>query len=95
MLVIRVGSLTGNVVTQLDKVLGELAKTANDQCNVPPLNAIRLHFSVHRVAGVPSVQVLCVLFKVPLDALCPLFKPKCFVAIVSSVRGGADSRQDS
>ena len=30
MLVVCVGSLAGNVVAQLDKVLGELAKTAND-----------------------------------------------------------------
>ncbi len=73
MLVVRVGSLTGNLVTQLDKVPGELAKTANDQCNIPPPYAIRLHFSVHRVAGVPGVRVLGVLFKVPLDALCPFF----------------------
>ncbi len=36
MLVVRVDSLTGNLVTQLGKVSGELAKTANDQCNVPP-----------------------------------------------------------
>ncbi len=70
MLVVRVGSLTSNVVTQLDKVLGELTETANDKCNVPPLNAIRLHFSVHRVAGVPSVQVLGVLIKVQLHAPC-------------------------
>ncbi len=42
MLVVRVGSLTNNVVTQLDKgkAFGELAKTANDQSNVPPLIAI-------------------------------------------------------
>ena len=86
MLVVRVSSLTGNVVAQLDKVPGELAKTANDQCNIPPLDAIRLkldfisahlnirlHFSVHCVAGVPGVQVLGVLFKVQLDALCPFF----------------------
>ena len=73
MLVVRAGSLTSNVVTQLYKFLGELAKTANDQCNVPPFNAIRLHFSVHCVVGVPGVQVLGVLFKVPLGALCPFF----------------------
>ena len=29
MLIVRVGSLAGNVVAQLDRVLGELAKTAN------------------------------------------------------------------
>ena len=34
MLIVRVGSLTGDVITQLDKVLGELAKTANNQGNV-------------------------------------------------------------
>jgi hypothetical protein len=73
MLVVRVGSLTSNVVTQLDKVLEELAKSANGHCDVPPLNAIRLHFSVHRVAGVPSVQVFGVLVKVQLDAPCPFF----------------------
>ncbi len=65
--------MTGNVVTQLGKVLGELAKTANDQCNVPPLNAIRLYFSVHRATGVPSVQVLGVLNKAQPDAPCPFF----------------------
>ncbi len=69
----RLGSLAGNVVTQLDRFPGELAKTANIQCNIPPLYAIRLHFSVHRVAGVPSAQVIVVLFKIPLDALCPFF----------------------
>ncbi len=73
MLVIRVGSLMGNVVTQLDKVLGELAKTANNQFNIPHLNAMSLHLSMHHDAGVPSVQVLGVLFKAPLDALCPFF----------------------
>ena len=65
--VVRVGSLTGNEVTQLDKVPGELAKTANDQCNAPPLNAIRLYFSVHRFAGVPSAQALGALVKVKLE----------------------------
>ncbi len=64
---------TINVVTQLDKVPGELAKTVNDQCNIPPPYAIRLHFGVNRVGGVPGVQVIGVLFKVPLDAFCPLF----------------------
>ncbi len=68
MLVVCVGSLAGNVVAQLDKVLGELAKTASDHCKILPPNTIRHYFSVHRVAGVPSVQVLGVLFKVPLDA---------------------------
>ena len=73
MLVVRVGSLTGNVVTQLDQVPGELAKTANDQCNITPLYAIRLHLSVHRAVGAPSAQVLGVLFKAPLNALSPFF----------------------
>jgi hypothetical protein len=69
-----VGSLTSNLVTQLGKVRGGgLAKTANDQCNIPPLNAIRLHFSVHRAAGVPSAQGLGVLIKAQLDAPFPLF----------------------
>ncbi len=36
MLIVRAGYLTGDVVKHLDKVLGELAKTANGQCNVPP-----------------------------------------------------------
>ncbi len=70
MLVVRAGFLTGNIVTQLDKVPEELAKTANDQCT--PC-AIRLHFSVRRAAGVPGVEVFGVLFKVPLDAHCPFF----------------------
>ncbi len=68
MLVVRVGSLTGNIVTQLDNALGELAKTANDQFIVSPL-----HSSVHRAAGVPSAQVFGVLIKVPLDAPYPFF----------------------
>ncbi len=62
MLVVRVGSLAGNLVTQLDKVLGELAKTANDHCNILPPNTIRHHFIVHRAAGVPGVQILGVLY---------------------------------
>ena len=95
MLVVRVSSLTGNEVGHLDKVPGELVKMANDQCDVPPLYAIRFHFSVHRVAGVPSVQVLGVLNKVQLDFCLPVFQPTCFVAIVSSVRRDADSRQES
>ena len=61
MLVVRVGFLTGNVVAHLDKVPGELAKAANNQCDVLSLYAIILHFSVHRAAGVPSVQVCGVL----------------------------------
>ncbi len=75
MLVVRLGSLTSNVVAQLGKALEELAKTAtaNGQCNVPPLNTIRLCFSVHRAAGVPSDQILGVLVKVKLDAPCPFF----------------------
>ena len=40
MLIVRVGSLAGNVVAQLDKVLGELAKTANDHCNIFRPNTI-------------------------------------------------------
>ncbi len=70
-LVVRAGSLTSNLVTQLGKVPGELAKMANDQCNVPPLYSVSLYFSEHRAAGVPSAQVLGVLYKVPLDVLCP------------------------
>ncbi len=71
--VVRAGFLMGSVVAHLDRVPGELAKTANDQCDVPPLYAIKYHFSVHRVAGVPSAQVLGVLIKVQLGALCPFF----------------------
>ena len=72
MLVVCVGSLAGNVVAQHDKIFGELAKTANDNCKILPPNTIRRHqFSEHRAAGVPSVQVIGVLFKVPLDVLCP------------------------
>ncbi len=73
MLVVRVGSLAGNVVTQLDKVLGEHAKTANDHCSILPPNTIRHNFIVHRVAGVPGVQILGVPYKALLDALCPFF----------------------
>jgi hypothetical protein len=91
MLVVRVGSLTSNVVTQLDKVPGELVKTANDQCNVPPLKAARLHFSVRRVAGSLAPKSLAFTAGCAL----PVLQPKCFVALVSSVRRGADSRQES
>ncbi len=34
MLVVRVDSLTGNVVAHLEKVPGKLTKTPNDQCNI-------------------------------------------------------------
>ena len=47
MLVVRVGFLTSNLVTQLGKVLGELTKTTNDQCNIPPLYAIRLYWATN------------------------------------------------
>ncbi len=71
MLVACAGSLAGNVDAQLDKALGELATTANDHCKILPPSTIRHHFSEHRVAGVPSAEVLGVLFKVPLGVLCP------------------------
>ena len=38
MLVVCVGSLAGNLVAQLNKVFGELAKTANDHCKILPPN---------------------------------------------------------
>ncbi len=56
MLVVRVGSLTDNEVTLLDKVPRELADTANDKCNIPPPCDIRLYYSVHHAAGVPGAQ---------------------------------------
>ncbi len=71
--VVRVGFLTDNAVAHLDKVPGEFAIAANNQCDVLSLCAIKLRFNVHRVAGVPSVQVLGVLNKVQLDVLCPFF----------------------
>ena len=78
MLVVRVDFLTGNVVAHLDKVPGDIVIAANKQCDVLSLCAIILHFSVHRVAGVPSVQVFGVLLKVQLDVLCPFFNsPRC------------------
>ena len=73
MLVVCVGSLAGNLVAQLNKVFGELAKTANDHGKILPLNTIRQQFSEHRVAGVPGVQILGVLYKVLLDAPSPFF----------------------
>ncbi len=45
MLIVRVGSLMGDVVTQLGKVLGELAEIANDQCNAPRPSITFLHES--------------------------------------------------
>jgi hypothetical protein len=70
MFIVRVGSLTGDV---FGKVPGELAIAANNECDVLPLYAMRLHFSVHRVAGVPSAQVLGVLFPLCFTrASCPL-----------------------
>ena len=70
---VRVGPLPENLVMQLDKILGELAKTANDQRTIPPQNAVRLHFSVNRAAVVSGVQVLGVRLKVPLDVFNPYF----------------------
>ncbi len=66
MLVVRVSFLTGNVVAHLDKVPGELAIAANNQCDMLSLCAIRLHFSEHRAAGVPSAQVIGVLLTASL-----------------------------
>ncbi len=81
MLDARVGSLTGSRITKRDKVLRELTNTANDQFNILPLNATRNQFGMHRLPGVPGFQVLDVLFKVPLDALCPGLKSKKHVKL--------------
>jgi hypothetical protein len=68
--------------------------SGNNQCDILSLCAIRLHFSVNRVAGVPNVQVFGVLFKLQLDVLYPV-STDMFVAIVPSIRQDADSRRGS
>ena len=73
MLVVRAGSLAGNVVAQLDKVLGELAKTANDHCNILPPIPYNIISAYTVLRGSLASKFLGVLYKVLLDALCPFF----------------------
>ena len=71
MLDVRVGFMTSNVIAQFDEVLGKLAKTADDQCDILTPDTVRHQLGVHPVAWIPGVEFFGVLLDESLSFASP------------------------